>query len=294
MRSTSPLSFSTGWGMLPAVPTPRQLRALALLAFIGVAETPRAGRAEETPPANVAAARRHYERARADYEQGGYREAIAELEAAHTLDPSAKDLVFNLAVVHEKLTDVDEALRWFRLYATMNLTTQEQERAEAYIRRLEGAKREVEQKLAAEAPPTPTPTPRPTPPPQLPAAKPAPAPPPVMGRIDGATVTSSGIAAAAFVFGVVMATKSRQDQPQSGFVTGQDGSYSDLDNRTHLAHREAVMADVSFGFFVLGAAAAAYLFLSRPRVAPSVVIGGVTTSASLLSGGGALRLEGTF
>jgi tetratricopeptide (TPR) repeat protein len=276
--------------MLPEVPTPRQLRALALLACIGVAETPSAGRAEETTPANVAAARRHYERARADYEQGGYREAIAELEAAHALDPSAKDLVFNLAVVHEKLTDVDEALKWFRLYATMSLTTQEQDRADAYIRRLEGAKREVEQKLAAEPPPPPAPTPARPPP----AAQPAPTPMPVAGRIDGATMIAAGVAGGAFVFGVVMGAKSRQDQPASGFVTGEDGSYADLENRTHLAHREAVMADVSFGFFVLGAAAAAYLFFSRPRVAPAVVAGGATMSASLLSGGGALRLEGTF
>lgn len=280
------------------MPTPRQLRTLALMACIVAAETPRAGRADETAPANVAAARRHYERARADYEQGAYREAIAELEAAHSLDPNAKDLVFNLAVVHEKLTDVDDALRWFHLYATMTLTPQEQERAEAYIRRLEGAKRELEQKQAARAPQPPPAPPAPPPPaarapPDAPAAKPEPLPP-SPGRIDGATVIAAGVAGTAFVVGVVMAAKAKQDEPQGTFVTGQNGSYTDLVNRTDLAHREAVIADVGFGVFVLGAAAAAYLFLSRPRIVPAIAMGGSTVYASPVAGGGALRLEGVF
>jgi len=262
---------------------------LALLACLVAAETPRAGQAEETvPPANVAAARRHYEKARAAYEQGAYREAIAELEAAHTLDPNAKDLVFNLAVVHEKLTDVDDALKWFRLYATMSLTPQERDRAEATIRRLEGAKRELEQRQAALAPNTPA---SPSTPPE-PSRRPAPAPP--AGRVDEATVTAAGVAGAAFVFGVVMAAKAKQDQPQSNFVTGQDGSYADLVNRTDLAHREAVIADVGFGVFVLGAAAAAYLFFSRPRIVPAVIMRGARVSASPLPGGGAVRLDGAF
>ena len=77
--------------------------------------------ADETSPANVAAARKHFDKARADYAQGAYREAIGELEAAHALDPNAKDLVFNLGVVHEKLGDIDEALKWFRLHLEWNL-----------------------------------------------------------------------------------------------------------------------------------------------------------------------------
>ncbi|MGH7440856.1 MAG: tetratricopeptide repeat protein, partial [Polyangiaceae bacterium] len=105
--------------------------------------------------ANAAAARRHFDKARTFYEQGQYHEAIGELDTAHALDPSAKDLVFNLGVVHEKLGDIDDALRWFRLYAGMSLTPQESDRAEAYVRRLEGARREVEgpHKGPAAAPP---------------------------------------------------------------------------------------------------------------------------------------------
>jgi tetratricopeptide (TPR) repeat protein len=132
----------------------RRLRAWALVACVGVtaaATTGESARADETSPANVAAARRHFDRARADYGQGAYREAIGELEAAHTLDPNAKDLVFNLGVVHEKLADIDDALKWFRLYTTMNLTPTERERADAYVKRLEGAKKELDDRLAAQA-----------------------------------------------------------------------------------------------------------------------------------------------
>jgi tetratricopeptide (TPR) repeat protein len=262
------------------MPTRRQLRALTLLACMVAAENPPAARGDETTPANVAAARRHYDRARADYEQGAYREAIAELEAAHTLDPNAKDLVFNLAIVHEKLGDVDDALKWFYLYGTMSLTPQEQERADSYIRRLEGAKRELDRKQATQAPPPPAPPPPTAKPERLPS----------VGRVDAATVTVAGVAGGALLFGVILGAKAKQDQPGSSFVTGQDGSYTDLVNRTDLAHREAVIADVSFAISALCAAGAAYLFLSRPAVAT----GGAKISAGPLAGGGALRLEAAF
>ena len=145
--------------------------SLAALARPALADAPPA-----TTAANAAAARRHFDKARAFYEQGQYREAIGELDTAHALDPSAKDLVFNLGVVHEKLGDIDDALRWFRLYAGMNLTPQESDRAEAYVRRLQGARREVEGTHKGTAPatatatstststPTSTPTPTATPP----------------------------------------------------------------------------------------------------------------------------------
>src|ERR1700722_13757047 len=131
----------------------RRLRMLALLAGLGAAASAhaRSASAQDTNAANVAAARRHFDKARADYEQGAYREAIAELEAAHALDPSAKDLVFNLGVVHEKLSDIDDALQWFQLYTTMSLTPPERDRADAYIKRLEGAKRELAQRAAGAA-----------------------------------------------------------------------------------------------------------------------------------------------
>ena len=127
----------------------RRLCALALVAAV-LLPAARPALADETSPANVAAARKHFEKARADYAQGAYREAIGELDAAHALDPNAKDLVFNLGVVHEKLADIDDALKWFKLYTSMNLTPTERDRADAYVKRLEGAKKELDAKRAAE------------------------------------------------------------------------------------------------------------------------------------------------
>jgi tetratricopeptide (TPR) repeat protein len=248
--------------------------------------------AEETSPANVAAARRHYDAARDDYAKGAYREAITELEAAHTLDPNAKDLIFNLGVVHEKLTDIDEALKWFRLYTTMDLTVQEGDRAEAYLRRLEGAKKELDEKKAAEHSAAPV----------EPASPPAPPPPPEPGphgRVDGVTVLAAGLTVAALGFGIVLSARAVEDAPPPNYVTGHNGSYNDLVNQQELAHREAIFADVGFGVAVLGAAATAALYFGRrrdpsPSLPPST--GGVGARVSLTPtlGGGALLVQGFF
>jgi tetratricopeptide (TPR) repeat protein len=271
----------------------RRLCACALAACIAASATtagfsPEA-RADETSPANVAAARRHFERARAYYAQGAYREAIAELEAAHSLDPNAKDLVFNLGVVHEKLTDIDDALKWFRLYTTMNLTAQERERADAYVKRLEGAKKEVEQKAAqAAAASASTAQPPPSPPP--------PAEHPGMGRVDALTISTAGIAVAGLAFGIIMAVKAEHDKPPTPFITGRNGTYADLVDRQNNAHREAVMADIGFGVAGAAAAATAVLFFARPRATASDRTGGGTTSVSPvpLAGGGGVFVQGSF
>jgi tetratricopeptide (TPR) repeat protein len=245
----------------------RRLRTFALLALLAVAASggSRSARADETNAANVAAARRHFERARADYAQGAYREAIAELEAAHTLDPSAKDLVFNLGVVHEKLSDIDDALQWFQLYTTMNLTPPERDRADAYIRRLEGAKRELPRKPAPTAS---TSTPAPAPPPGETASLGA-ATPVRHGRIDAATVVAAGVAVGGLAFGTVMAIKAESDRPPAGFVTGRDGSYQDLVDATNSSHREAIFADIGFGVSLAGGITALVLYFARSPDAPT-------------------------
>jgi tetratricopeptide (TPR) repeat protein len=269
----------------------RRLCACALAACIaasaaGVAAPP--ALADETSPQNVAAARRHFERARAYYAQGAYREAISELEAAHALDPNAKDLVFNLGVVHEKLTDIDDALKWFRLYTTMNLTAQERERADAYVKRLEGAKREVEQKAAQSASASAT-APPPPPPPPPPDHQP-------MGRIDVLTISAGSVALGALAFGIVMGVKAEHDKPPTPFITGRNGTYADLVTRQANAHNEAVMADIGFGVAGAAAAAAAVLFFARPRASAPTTTGAGTTSVSAvpLAGGGGLLVQGSF
>jgi len=268
----------------------RRLCAWALVACIGATATsvgaPRAAWADETSPANVAAARRHFERARAYYAQGSYREAIGELEAAHTLDPNAKDLVFNLGVVHEKLGDIEDALKWFRLYTTMNLTPPERDRADAYVHRLEGAKKELEDKQAAAAAAgaAHVPVPPPPPPPKERTAT---------GRIDGLTIGTASVSVAALVFGIVMG---EQDRPPSPFITGRNGTYSDLVDRQANAHQEAVLADVGFGVAAVAAASTAVLFFTRTHtVGPATGSSSSTSvSAAPLTGGGALFVQGSF
>lgn len=261
---------------------------MCALALVAAVLLPGAGpaRADETSPANVAAARKHFEKARADYAQGAYREAITEFEAAHNLDPNAKDLVFNLGVVHEKLADIDDALKWFRLYLTMNLTPPERDRAEGYVRRLEGAKKEVGPKPDASGSGSAPPPPPPPPPPEAPPN----------GRIDAFTLGAAGVAAAGLVVGSVFGVKAISDKPGSGFVTGRNGSYQDLVNKTNQAHTEAVVSDVGFGVALAGAAATAYLYLSRPKDAPPPAPSGGSTSVSAapIVGGGALFVQGSF
>jgi tetratricopeptide (TPR) repeat protein len=301
--------------MLRAMSFRTWLRTWALVGCIAAAQAPRASLAQ-TSPANIAAARAHFEKARTCYEQGAYREAISELEAAHTLDPTAKDLVFNLGVVHEKLADIDEALKWFRQYTTMDLTPTERSRADAYTHRLEGAKRELEEKQAAgqttppessppaaepvppsteaPAPPQTSPPPVTTAPVPQPALPPSPAPPIANGRFDAATGTALGLSAVSLAFGIVLGVKAEKDKPTSSYVTGRDGTAANLQNLVDDAHNEAIMADIGFATSLVSAVAAAYLYLGRSRPAASAPAGSATVSAAPLSGGGTLFVKGCF
>ncbi len=243
--------------------------------------------ADETSPANVAAARRHFDRARAYYAQGAYREAISEFEAAHALDPSAKDLVFNLGVVHEKLADIEDALKWFRLYASMNITEQEREKANAYLKRLEGAKKELDAKQAAAAASASSSN----------GGTPPPPPPekPQYGRLDAYTIAAASVAVVGLGTGIVLGIKAEADKPPSNPVTGPNLTYDQLKNRTNQAHNEAIAADIGFGVAVAAAAVTAYLYLARPRsTAPSTTGATTTVSAAPLTGGGAFFVQGSF
>ena len=294
------------------MPLRRRLRTLALVGCIAAVTLPQTAFAEEPTAANVAAARKHFEKARAFYGQGSYREAISELDAAHALDPNAKDLVFNLGVVHEKLADIDEALKWFKLYTTMDLVAQERDRADAYIKRLEGAKRELEAKQSTPppspdsstaAPPEPGAAPRPPGPDSNPSSHaehpspvlPAPAvPPSSIGRIDGWTIGGAGLTAAALAFGVVMGVKAMGDRPASGLVTPRDLTEADLRSRTDQAFHEGLLADAGFGAALVAGVATSYLYLGRSRSVTAAPGRSTTFLAGPLSRGGALFLEGRF
>ena len=238
-------------------------------------------------------AQQHFQRAKDLYLQGSYREAIGELESARALDPKAKDLVFNLGIVHERLGNFDEAITAFQKYEQMpDVTATEKARAENSIKRIEGAKREA----ALHAPKT-TPGGNGQ---SGPAQRPPPQEDPPRGRIDTATIAAGSVSVAGLAAGTVFGIIAVSSKPSSTFVTGRDGSYADLQDKTTKAHTFALVSDVSFGVGIVAAAVTAYLFFGRTKE-PSTTTAAAKASASALvftptaspTGGGAV-LGGTF
>ena len=116
------------------------------------------------------------------------------------------------------------------------------------------------------------------------------------GRIDALDIGTASVSVAALVFGIVMGVKAEQDRPPSPFITGRNGTYSDLADRQANAHQEAIMADVGFGLAAVAAAATAVLFFTRTHtVGPAAGGAGSTSvSAAPLTGGAALFVQGSF
>jgi tetratricopeptide (TPR) repeat protein len=236
------------------------------------------GTASVSPEAR-AQAQQHFQRARELYGAGTYREAIVELEQARTLDPTAKDLVYNLAIVNEKVGHIDEALKYMRHYLQMDLEPVERTRAEGAVRRLEGAKRD--------APPAPTPV--------APAPAPTAAPPPESpphGRVDALTIGAATVAVAGFAVGTVFGIQAMGDRPQPGSVTQSPSSYAELQRKSNDAHAKAIIADVGFGVGIVATIGTAILYFARTKRA-STAPARSSTGLGLRAGGGAF-LEGTF
>lgn len=227
-----------------------------------------------------AKAQQHFQRAKELYSQGKYTDAVHELELARNLDPKAKDLVFNLGIVHEKLQKYDEAIAFFRQYMEMEgVTPQERTKAETNIKRIEGAKQEVGS--------------RPPPPPapgdlqggttgdgQAAKGPVTPETPPAQGRIDGATIAAGSIAIAGLgvgtVFGIIAVTSKPND-----FVTGRDGTYAQFEQKNADAHNAAIVADVGLAVGIVATLATAYLYFGRTKdpqrtgviVGPGMLVG---------------------
>ncbi|MBX3185616.1 MAG: tetratricopeptide repeat protein [Labilithrix sp.] len=266
-------------------------RALRILPCLLAVLAPLPAMAQQKPPQEVKEAtteaktddqrkaQEHFQRAKDLYAGGSYREAIAELEAARVLDPKAKDLVFNLGIVHEKLQRYDEAIVFFRQYLEMeSVTAAERVKAENIVKRIEGAKREL-----PVAPPS-APSNAPTPPPATPAEEPP------RGRVDAATITAGSIAVVGLGVGAIFGILAVSSKPSSDFVTGRDGTFGDLQSKSDRAHTQAIVADVGLGIGVVAALATAYLYFGRTRdPAPAVA-----PSASPVRGGGVFLLGGSF
>ncbi|MBX3207990.1 MAG: tetratricopeptide repeat protein [Labilithrix sp.] len=237
-------------------------------------------------------AQEHFHRARELYQAGKYSEAIAELEVARGLDPKAKDLVLNLGIVHERLGKYDEAIGHLRSYLEMDgVTPAERARAEGMIKRIEGAK---------DAAPAPTVAPTATAPTTAPPPTSAPsAEPPPRGRVDALTVAAGAVAVVGLGVGAGVGIYALGARPAEGFVTGRDGSYATLQQKTNDAHTAAIVADVSLGVGVVATLVTAWLYFGRtkaPASAPEAASRAARFSVTPAPAraGGAVLLGGAF
>jgi tetratricopeptide (TPR) repeat protein len=242
--------------------------------------------AGSTPSSDQRKAEEHFQRAKELYSSGKYREAIAELDTARRLDPKAKELVMNLAIVYEKLDEYDEAIEELRTYLEMEgVTPAERAKAEGSIRRLEGAKRSAPRPSAA------------APSAALSTAA-APPPPPARGRVDALTIGAASLAALGLGLGAGFGIYALGTRPGEGFVTGRDGTYATFQQKTTDAHDAAIVADVSLGVGLVAGLAAAWLYLGRTKTPASPAAGGgaatVSVAPSIGTSGGSVRVGGTF
>lgn len=237
----------------------------------GAAAAPNAAPASATPQPSgkvLEQARRHFDVALECYSRGRYRDAIAELEQARRLDPSGKDLVYNLALVHEKLGELAQALSYMRHYLEMETDPEERARTEASIARLQGAIEAgygVEQERA----------------PSAPVLAPAPVPEVSAGRLDAWVWGTGGVAVGALVVGAVLGWRALAVSPGPEDGTGGSRSVDDVRNDAHAAHRSAVAADISFGVAAISGAAATLLYFGRAPLSDSAGQSAAEPSASV-------------
>ncbi|WP_437932869.1 tetratricopeptide repeat protein [Sorangium sp. So ce341] len=224
-----------------------------------------------TPPSQESAQKRSrieqatalHDEAQGLYQRGEYRAAIAKLKAAVALDPEGKELIYNLAVIHERLGEIEQAERYYRRYLEMEALPKEREEVAAVLKRLQGAKRE----LSSAKPPPPSPSPSaeaPTALPYLPRLPRRSVPANGVRPYGAWLYVSGGIAAGSLVVGGVFAALAVARDPGSGKRTGGGVSVADLQADASAAHQCAVAADVALLVAGLSGATALYLYLS-PR-----------------------------
>ncbi|MEZ4299476.1 MAG: tetratricopeptide repeat protein [Polyangiaceae bacterium] len=213
-----------------------------------------------------------HDEAKALYERGLYRRAITKLEAALELDPSGKELVYNLALIHEKLAEADIAEKYYLRYLDMETDPKARERAQVTVKRLQGAKKKIEADIqeratapsaSAVAMASGAPTAA-----EVPLRR---TPSPMVFVIGGVGVAAAGI-------GIGFGISALSTHPD-GLTTSSRVTSYDLEARARSAHTQAIVADLSFvTAFVMGAAAAVlYLVETRGgRGVPAVAPGGAT------------------
>ena len=235
-----------------------RLRALGSIALVtcGLASTPaHAQTAPKVEPVSAekrAHAEEEFKHAKALYQEGRYPEARAALLEARKLDPNAKDLVFNLGVVAEKQLEYDEAITYLREYKAMDSVTEvEAQRADASIKRIEGARagRPKPNEPAVVAP----------------VAPPAPLEPPRHGRVDALTVAGLGLTGAAVATGAVFGALALSANPAASVETGKQNPFSRVQSDHDHARKYGLVADVGFGVAIVAAIGTGILYFTRTK-----------------------------
>lgn len=203
----------------------------------------------------IRTAKQHFDRAQDAYRRGAYRDAVDELSAAIALDPTSKDLEYNLGLVYEKLGDIDLAIQRFQRFRKMETEPQEIAKVDRVIERLRGARDEIDQTTTMPSEQARTPIVyRPTI-----VVKEAPR----RGRLDTWTYAAAGVAGAAAIVGTVFGVRALAERPKSDEPTGGSTTAAKLQDRAETAHQHAVVADVAFLVSAVALGGTAWLYFGR-------------------------------
>jgi tetratricopeptide (TPR) repeat protein len=195
-------------------------------------------------------ARQHFDRALELYRAGRYAEALEQLKEAAKLDPNGKDLFFNLALVHEKLAQLPEAIAALERFRELETDATERERARLTIERLRGAEASAAVQPAA---------------PQPACAEPAGSGAPSgSGRPTAVLVGAASLAVVSLVVGAVFGAKALADDV-GDTGTSATLSLAQLRERQRRSAREALVADVAFAIGAASAGTFVGVWLLSPK-----------------------------
>lgn len=244
-----------------------------VVAMVTISLPPREAQAQgegaSTPPEAI----RMYAEAREHYAAGRYDDAADSLELALVLDPDSPTLVYNLARVRELLGELDAALRLYERYQRLlpQQQAREQERADATIRRLQGAR-------ASLRPDDPPPAPREVAPlRQLPGI--------VLvresGVADAAFWVTLAVGVAALALGATFGTLALVEQQfadnfvldGTSSVSERNGAFDERNGALDRAETDGYIADTTLGAGGALVIAAGLLYLLRDHTVERAPIG---------------------